>query len=302
MSDDGEGDLEGLDDALGELIARKTHAEKKTIKAHTQKLALHDEAIAKLLRGLDDKVDKTAYTREMEGLNANTSEALKLAREARTEMAVLGPSLRDEISRYVRDELASGLAAQLTLTTAQATQMAELHAASAGHEGRLAAAEIKMRTMEEQHRAQVEGLEARLTDASGSSSAQTNSLQERLSEALAALEAAKLEGDEGRQERERLAAAIETAAQKVASMEQAHQSELRALQNKVDTLSATLTQYLGIEATAVAKFASLKPSRSNGLSPTDGQGAHPNPDPNSGGGGGGGGGSGARGGGDGPPK
>ena len=113
----GDEGLEGLDDALGDIINRKTNAQKKQVEQHDAAIVALKDEIERLKRQLEECVDRDTYLRESTQLKAESSEASTLAREARSQLSAMGPQLRDDLLKLIRDELATGLAASHKLAT-----------------------------------------------------------------------------------------------------------------------------------------------------------------------------------------
>ena len=173
MSDDGEANegLEGLDDALGDVIARKTVEQKRVQKKHGEKLRDHEDQLDRLRREVDRKVDAEAYARELATARGEALEALGLARDLRSQVASQGPEMRDEIMSTMRTELDAGISAQHLLATSHAQSIAELQKTRSDHEGRLAIAEQMLRSIDQTQRERSGALEDRLAGATGESAA-----------------------------------------------------------------------------------------------------------------------------------
>jgi chromosome segregation ATPase len=198
---DYEGDegLDGLDDALGIVVARKTNEQKRVIDQHDEKIVLLDEEVERLKKRTEAQIDQELYTRDYTALRRDATEAAILAREARHDVVMHSATVRDELTQQLREELAKGLTAQNALATSHAQALAGLQTSSLEHNGRLSAAEAALRSATEAQATFSGDLQERIASGLGASGAQIEQAQQdissakghldRLSEAVAALKA-----------------------------------------------------------------------------------------------------------------
>jgi hypothetical protein len=148
----GDEGMEGLDDALGDVILRKTYAQKQALEAHNSAISELRDEVERLKRLMDTNVvKKDDYLREATQVRADATEAAALAREVRSELTASGPLLRDELLKTLRDEMAAGITAQQALATSHAKVLAELQGSSSGHEGRISNSEQWMTSVRTRH-------------------------------------------------------------------------------------------------------------------------------------------------------
>ena len=67
---DGEG-LEGLDDALGDVISRKTHAQKRALEKQDALLTTLREEVDRLKKHVENAVERELYAREFAQLKSD---------------------------------------------------------------------------------------------------------------------------------------------------------------------------------------------------------------------------------------
>ena len=179
-----EGATEELDDALGGVIARKTSVLNRRAAKNAKRLRDHSDALERLQKQVGECIEREAYLREVERLRADAREALNLAREVRSDQTAQGALLRDEVMRSMRDELASGLSAQHSLSTSQAKSIADLHTSATETQGRLSAAEMALSSSATRNAASE--VSTRLTEHMAAASARMETLGREVSEAKAA--------------------------------------------------------------------------------------------------------------------
>lgn len=207
----GDEGMEGLDDALGDVILRKTFAQKTAIESHEAAIGTLKDEVERLKRLLEERVHLDQYGRDMSALRTESREAMTLARECRSELNMQGPSLRDELLKLLRDELAAGITAQHALATSHSKTIAELQGTCSSTEGRLAATEIAMRNLDMTDRERFSAMEAQLGSAAGTQEGRMTDMGGRLADANAALERARTDAERSHAEQERLAYALQEA-------------------------------------------------------------------------------------------
>ena len=232
----GDEGLEGLDDALGDVILRKTYAQKKTIDDQGKAIGVLQEEVERLKRLLEERVTLEDYQRDMATMRVEAKEAMTLARECRSELNMQGPALRDELLKLLRDELAAGITAQQALATSHAKTLAELQGTCSSNEGRLAASEIAIRNLDQANRERGTSLEAMVGNASGKSESQLSDMEKRLQESNTKLLQARTDAEKAAAEQERLAYALQEAKRREAENHDDHQKEIAALKHKLNQL------------------------------------------------------------------
>ena len=270
----GDEGLEGLDDALGLVVARKTNVQKRTLDQHDEKIILLLEEVERLKRLIDDRVDKEVWLREHTILRGDATEAATLAREVRHELVTQGSTLRDELTKQLRDELAAGLAAQTAVSTAQARAVADLQTSSTDHNGRLAAAEAALRVEADAQAARNTEFEERLASGMGTSGAQLEHMQEAVASANAQVELFREAAAAAHEEQERLRDEVAELKRQQKADHEAHDDQIELLKSEVSGIKLVLKEYLGVESTAIARLKALSSSKAASGGDSSGHGDH----------------------------
>ena len=243
----GDEGLEGLDDALGDIINRKTNAQKKQVEQHDAAIVALKDEIERLKRQLEECVDRDTYLRESTQLKAESSEASTLAREARSQLSAMGPQLRDDLLKLIRDELATGLAASHKLATTHDNAISDLHTAASGADGRLAAVELQTRSIEESQRARSSDIEERLADFSGAQEVKSEEMRRELAAAQASVQRMSETVDASKAEQDLLRRQLEAEKRKAMEVEEVHARQIETFKLGYESLQGILTEYLGVE-------------------------------------------------------
>ena len=244
---EGDEGLEGLDDALGEVITRKTHAQRRTVDKHGAKLTQHAEEIERLKRMLEDRVLREDYLREATQVRMDATEGLALAREARSELAAQFPQLRNELLKTLRDELAEGLTAQYALAGSHAKALADLQGTSSDHEGRVSSLEAAMRAMEANQRERTVALEDKLAATTGEMRAELDAASRSLAEVGAAVTRAQENERAAKEEQERLAEEVKAARRREEESSLEREREMGAMLDAMIEVQGVLRDTLGVE-------------------------------------------------------
>ena len=250
---DYEGDegLDGLDDALGIVVARKTNEQKRVIDQHEEKILTLDEEVERLKKRAEAQIDQELYTRDYTALRRDAAEAAILAREARHDVIMHSATVRDELTQQLREELAKGLTAQNALATSHAQALAGLQTSNVEHHGRLSAAEAALRSATEAQANFSGDLQERIASGLGASGAQIEQAQQDISSAKAQLD--RLAGTAAalQAENEQLREELDKLRRLQKSDHDAHEVEIEKLKGQMRNFQLIIHRYLGVDANAL---------------------------------------------------